>query len=112
MCFCIQFKSSCLLQDPYVYRPPDGDIKSFIEKMQQICDLLPKRHLCDIVIGGDFNIDFAKANKDSTKKLKNFVKKNTLRQIIENPTRPLYNDAVIDLILTNTDKAQMSGTLD
>ena len=40
------------------------------------------------------------------------MKKNSLRQIVEDPTRPLYNEAIIDLILTNTNKAQMSGTLD
>ena len=40
------------------------------------------------------------------------MKKNTLLQIIETPTRPLYNDAIIDLILTNTNKAQNSGVLD
>ena len=46
-----------------VYRPPTGNVEFFIEKIQQICDQLPKRHLCDIVIGGDFNINFAKASK-------------------------------------------------
>ena len=95
-----------------VYRPPAGNIEFFIEKIQQICDQLPKSHLCDIVIGGDFNINFAKANKEDTKKLKRFMKKNSLRQIVEDPTRPLYNDAIIDLILTNTNKAQTSGILD
>ena len=62
-----------------VYRPPAGNIEFFIEKIQQICDQLPKRHLCDIVIGGDFNISFAKVNKEDTKKLKKFMKKNSLR---------------------------------
>ena len=95
-----------------VYRPPVGNIELFIGRLQQICDQLPKRHLCDIVIGGDFNINFAKANKEDTKMLKKFMKKNSLRQIVEDPTRPLYNDAMIDLILTNTNKAQASGTLD
>ena len=40
------------------------------------------------------------------------MKKNSLRQIVEVPTRPLYNEAIIDLILTNTNKAQASGILD
>ena len=40
------------------------------------------------------------------------MKKNTLLQIIDAPTRPLYNEAIIDLILTNTNTAQNSGTLD
>ena len=32
-----------------VYRPPTGNIEFFIEKIQQICHQLPKRHLCGIV---------------------------------------------------------------
>ena len=95
-----------------LYRPPDGDVSKCIEHLQTLCDSLPNRHLCDIIIGGDFNIDFGKSANDKTKLLKNFMKINTLVQIIETPTRPLYNDAIIDLILTNTNKAQNSGVLD
>ena len=95
-----------------LYRPPDGDVSKCIEQLQTLCDSLPNRHLCDIIIGGDFNIDFGKSSNDKTKLLKNFMKINTLLQIIETPTRPLYNDAIIDLILTNTNKAQNSGVLD
>ena len=40
------------------------------------------------------------------------MKKHTLVQIIDAATRPLYNDATIDLILTNTNKVQSKGTLD
>ena len=111
--YTIQVKLPCTrpLYIITVYRPPEGEVDVFVEKLQQICDLLPKRHLCDIVLGGDFNINFARANKDSTKNLKNFMKKNSLWQIVDTPTRPLYNDAVSDLILTNTDKAQKSGRL-
>ena len=88
-----------------LYRPTVGDVSKCIEQLQTLCDSLPNRHLCDIIIGGDFNIDFGKSSNDKTKLLKNFMKINTLLQIIETPTRPLYNDAIIDLILTNTNKA-------
>ena len=60
-----------------VYRPPNGDVSEFISKLQLICDSLPNRHLCDIIIGGDFNIDFGKHSQDKTKKLKSFMKKYT-----------------------------------
>ena len=33
-------------------------------------------------------------------------------QMIREATRPLYNGAITDLILTNTNKAQSKGTLD
>ena len=95
-----------------LYRPPDGDVSKCIEQLQTLCDSLPNRHLCDIIIGGDFNIDYGKSSNDKTKLLKIFMKTNTLLQIIETTTRPLYNDAIIDLILTNTNKAQNSGVLD
>ena len=39
-------------------------------------------------------------------------RRNTLRQVIDNAIRPLYSDAIIDFILTNTNKAQSIGTLD
>ena len=66
----------------------------------------------NIKIGGDFNIDYRKSSSDKTKLSKTFMKKNTLLQIIDAPTRPLYNEAIIDLILTNTNKAQNSGIID
>ena len=94
-----------------LYRPPDGDVSECIEQLQTLCDSLPNLHLCDIIIGGDFNIDCGKSSNHKTKLLKKNLKKNTLLQIIETPTRPLYNDAIIDLILTNTNKAQNSGVL-
>ena len=95
-----------------LYRPPEGDVDECIKKLQTICDSLPKRHLCDIIIGGDFNIDYVKSSNEKTKLLKTFMKKNTLMQIIGEPTRPLYNKAIIDLILTITNKAKSSGTLE
>ena len=95
-----------------LYRPPEGDVVECIRKLQTICDSLPKRHLCDIIIGGDFNIDYAKSSNEKTKLLKTFMKKNTLIQIIGESTRPLYNTAMIDLILTNTNKAKSSGTIE
>ena len=81
-------------------------------KLQLLCDSLPDRHLCDIIIGGDFNIDFRKSSSDKTKFLKSFMKKNTFTQTIEDSTRPLFNNNIIDLIFTNTNKLDSSGILD
>ena len=109
---CIKLPHTRPLYVVALYRPPDGDVSECIEQQQTLGDSLPNRHLWDIIIGGDFNIDYGKSSNDKTKLLKNFMKGNTLIQIIETPTRPLYNDAIIDLILTNTNKAQNSGVLD
>ena len=40
------------------------------------------------------------------------MKKNTLIQTIEDSTRPLYNNGIIDLNLTNTNKQESSGVFD
>ena len=109
---CIKFPHTRPLYGITLYRPPDGDILECIKKLQTFCDSLPNRHLCDIISGVDFNIDYRKSSSDKSKLLKTFMKKNTLLQIIDAPTRPLYNEAIIDLILTNTSKAQNSGTID
>ena len=102
---CIKFPHTRPLYVITLYRPPDSDILECIKKLQTFCDSLPNRHLCDIISGVDFNIDYRKSSSDKSKLLKTFMKKNTLLQIIDAPTRPLYNEAIIDLILTNTTKA-------
>ena len=65
----------------------------------------------DIVIGGDFNINHTKPRQDNTKKLKHFANQNQFTQYIKDPTRPLQNDSIIDLIFSNCQNIQDSGSL-
>ena len=63
-------------------------------------------------IGGDFNINFQKCKQENTKKLKSCAAQHQLLQLIKDTTRPLSSDAVIDLIFSNCQHIDSSGSLD
>ena len=69
---------------------------------------LPRRK--DIFAGGDFNIDYNR-NNEGRKVLKEMETKYGLTQLIAEKSRPLYNDSIIDLIITNNPELTMSGSL-
>ena len=78
----------------FVYRPPTGKVKNCIDALENCLKFLLKS---DIVIGGDFNINYAKPRQDNTKKLKHFINQYQLTQYIKDSTRPLQNEGTIDL---------------
>ena len=43
-----------------VYRPPNGNIDLFCESLDLVCNSLTDREQSDIIVGGDFNINFPK----------------------------------------------------
>ena len=94
-----------------VYRPPDGNIKNCISTLNNLLKLLPRVDKSDVFVGGDFNIDYKKTRQENTKKLKHFALENNLMQLITESTRPLQSDAIIDLIFSNCQNIQYSGTL-
>ena len=94
-----------------VYRPPTGKVNNCIDALENSLKFLPKLDKSDIVIGGDFNINYAKPRQDNTKKLKHFINQYQLTQYIKDPTRPLQNEATIDLIFSNCQNKQDSGSL-
>ena len=93
-----------------VYRPPTGDIDTFINSLKQILEEY-RNQRCDIFIGGDLNIDMKHINSHDTKKLGKFLKLNQLKQKIDKVTRPDSN-AILDLIITNCDIVKECNTLD
>ena len=94
-----------------VNRPPTGKVSNCIDALESCLKFLPKLDKSDIVIGGDFNINYAKPRQDNTKKLKHFANQNQFTQYIKDPTRPLQNDFIIDLIFSNCQNIQNSGSL-
>ena len=46
-----------------VYRPPNGNFKNFCLYLDQLLKLLPNPAKSDIVLGGDFNIDYSKQRR-------------------------------------------------
>ena len=60
---------------------------------------------------GDFNVDFTK-HANTSKKLRDFSKEKSLKQLINKPTRSTLNtDTIIDLIFVKADHIMLSGTL-
>ena len=88
-----------------LYRPPNGDVEDFCEQIDKLCKSLPDRENSDIIIGGDFNINFAK-NSNHKSMLNRIMKRFSLSQLIKEPTRPLYGDNIVDLIFSNSSKTE------
>ena len=93
-----------------VYRPPNGDVDVFCDQLDKLCKSLPDRENSDIILGGDFNINFAK-NSNHKSSLTRISKRFSLTQYIKEPTRPLYGENIVDLIFCNSNKVQYTGLL-
>ena len=93
-----------------VYRPPDGDKAGFIEEFNSLIGKAFLRRR-DLMIMGDFNIDYLSATKVSTRLMKICLNILGLRQIIDKPTRSNEVTATcLDWVITNTMKLFESFT--
>ena len=95
-----------------VYRPPTGNVQNYIDTIENCVKFLPHIDKSDLFVGGDFNINYHKPRQDNTKKLKSFATQHQLTQLINVSTRPLSSDAIIDLIFSNCQHIESSGSLD
>ena len=108
ICFKEKYTKKCYIIT--VYQPPDGDVDTFCDQLDKLCKSLPDRENSDIILGGDFNINFAK-NSNHKSTLTRISKRFSLTQYIKEPTRPLYGDNIVDLIFCNSNKVQYTGLL-
>lgn len=91
-----------------VYRPPQGNQKSGIEKLKQIIQAVNRDE--DIVVLGDLNIDYS--NKRCAKELTALEREFNLKQRINTPTRiTRQSKTIIDHIYTNSNKVKGSRIL-
>ena len=95
-----------------VYRPPTGNVQNYIDTIDNCVKFLPHIDKSDLFVGGDFNIHYHKPRQENTKKLKFFATQHQLVQLIKDSTRPLSSDAIIDLIFSNCQHIDSSGSLD
>ena len=95
-----------------VYRPPQGNINSFIDTLELNLSNLNLDRM-ELILMGNFNIYFADKRNSNCKKILDLIKPLGLRQLIRNATRPsLHRDSCIDLIITNADSIEMAGVID
>jgi Reverse transcriptase (RNA-dependent DNA polymerase)/Endonuclease-reverse transcriptase len=85
-----------------IYHSPSSSDADFVEIFEEWCELLFERaENCDIIITGDFNIDFSKPNLYQ-RKLQYIFESFGLVQMTKNFTRITNNsETLIDLVLTN-----------
>ena len=93
-----------------VSRPPTGSLLAYKQHMYELLNVITLPRRKDIFVGGDFNIDYHR-NNEGRKVLKEMETKYGLTQLISEKSSPLYNDSIIDLILTNNPELTMSVSL-
>lgn len=80
-----------------VYRPPTGDINYLCEKLKDEVQSLPEND--EMILLGDFNVDYLNKKKQATSKLYKLEKDLLLSQTIQESTRVSHSFAsCIDLI--------------
>ena len=95
-----------------VYRPPQGNVESYIEYMEGCLENIDYVH-SDVFIMGDINIDFSDRNNEAVKDLKEFPSQSGLVNQIKTTTRfSKTKNSCLDHIYTNSNIVNESGTLD
>ena len=95
-----------------VYRPPQGNIKKFLDYIRHCLNSFDDRSKQDIFVIGDINIDVKKKSDSNTKDLIQLMNSFGLKQYIDGITRYGRNSSCIDLIFSNSEYICNSGILD
>ena len=80
-----------------IYRPPSGDVKSFIDLVESKLNIIRTNHQIEILILGDINID-SKRNNNNSKIYKEFLKRNNLINLINSNTHFNRNDISVSAV--------------
>ena len=93
-----------------VYRPPNGNVKLFCQKLAEISNEIRASSKAEIIIIiGDFNINYIAKESYEMKQLKYFETMTGLKQLISENTR--YRNC-IDLAYADSSHISQAGTLD
>lgn len=96
-----------------VYRPPDGKAMEAVEILDQQLMNIDNVNNYEVLIMGDFNIDYKVKKNPPTTALKQIATIHELTQVIDKPTRITKNtEKTIDLAFTNMKYCTNSGTLE
>ena len=93
-----------------VYRPPDGDVTSFIDSLSDLISNIKNREKYEILLLGDMNIDVNIEDDESETLLAN-LNAYALKQYIKNPTRYSTKNSILDLCFTNMGPVAQAGIL-
>ena len=105
---CPNVKNKCI---GCVYRPPKGSIPNCLSNLEKSLDHLNNFN-SEIILTGDFNINYNLRHTDSFKLLKDFEHKYDLNQIIESNTRTTSKSSTrIDLMFSNVSHVLHCGVI-
>ena len=80
-----------------IYRPPQGNVDTFVKSVDQALEIIDTKKN-DIIMMGDFNIDFLDKSNNDTKSMNRLVSENGLIKLINAPNK----NSCIDQIITNS----------
>ena len=92
------------------YRPPQGNIDNFCQYFHEILDGSNAFNGKELVIMGDCNINYLETHDPKTKKLKDTMRFLGLKQHTNEPTYFGMRNSCLDLIFSNSDLIDNSGT--
>ena len=95
-----------------IYRPPTGKVEQAIKIIEKGLNILQELNE-EVIVLGDFNIDYKNKKSINYRKLKNFERSNSLEQKISTTTRNTKNSSsLLDVAFTNIKFVKEAGTLD
>ena len=95
-----------------VFRPPTGKVNQAIKILEKGLNSLAKQNE-EVVIIGDFNIDYKNQKSPAYKKIRFFERANSLEQKICTTTRNTKtSSSILDIAFTNMKYVQTAGSLD
>ena len=96
-----------------VYRLPNGNVAEGVKEMENAANLIQNHSSGELVILGDFNVNYNLRHTSPFKLIKDFERNCNLTQLIKTSTRQGKNsNTCIDLIFTNMDHVISAGVLD
>ena len=87
-----------------VYRPPSGNIDTFIQELEESICVVTEDRVCELVMLGDININVLNKATPQFRKYQDFLWRNTLSQLISLPTHfnsDDYANSCLDHIMIN-----------
>lgn len=109
--FCIIYSKIRKLFILCLYRSPVTSVNSFLERLELLLLKLPVGS--NVILTGDFNINFADTNSRDTIALSNLLSCFDLRMHVRQPTRVVGNSStILDYFCSNTDEQMYTEVID
>lgn len=95
-----------------VYRPPKGDTETALMRLDQLVSMMRAEGQCNLLIHGDFNLNYLNGQCRIVKKLKEWETKSGLKQVIRNPSRVSnVSSTLIDLCFVDIKHLHSTGLI-